>query len=269
MAAPTTTRTVGTRGGGGRGRGRGGRGDSGRNGGRDGPVQWVPVYGHWRAPWTSATEPGLLSPRPAGQVGQAYPMMMSVPPITTMAPVQAPSYDTSGLAHALQAVSLHQPDNDWFLDTGATSHMTGHFGNISQYRSLSPQYSSHVIVGNGSTIPISGTGSSTLQTSSSSFLLKNILHTPNLVKNLISVRKFTTDNSCSIEFDPLGFSLKDLQTKKEIMRSNSCGDLYPFFGGNTLISSAFLATTSTSVDVWHQRLGHPGRHTMSTFFSQF
>ncbi|XP_066374614.1 DNA-directed RNA polymerase II subunit rpb1-like [Miscanthus floridulus] len=44
-----------------------------------------------------------------------------------------------------------------------------------------------------------------------------------------SVRRFTTDNNCSIEFDPFDLSVKDLQTRSVIARCNSTGDLYPFF----------------------------------------
>ena len=37
----------------------------------------------------------------------------------------------------------------------------------------------------------------------------NVLHAPKIIKNLISVRKFTIDNSVIVEFDPFGFSVKD------------------------------------------------------------
>lgn len=57
--------------------------------------------------------------------------------------------------------------------------------------------------------------------------LKNVLHAPQLIKNLVDVRRFTHDNSVSVEFDPFGFSMKDLQMGMLIMRYLSSGDLYP------------------------------------------
>jgi hypothetical protein len=72
-----------------------------------------------------------------------------------------------------------------------------------------------------------------------------------LIKDLISVRQFTTDNNCSVEFDPLGCSVKDLPTWRVILRCDSFGPLYPLRS----TTSSLHATTSS---LWHQRLGHPG-----------
>ena len=54
-----------------------------------------------------------------------------------------------------------------------------------------------------------------------SLSLNNILCTPKLMKNLIYIRKFTTYNNVSTEFDPLDFSIKALGTGKQILRFNS------------------------------------------------
>ena len=62
---------------------------------------------------------------------------------------------------------------------------------------------------------------------------------PNIIKNLISIRRFTTNNNCSIEFDPFGLSVKDLHTRNVIARCNSSGDLYPFYPTSTS-ATAFL-----------------------------
>jgi transposase InsO family protein len=124
-------------------------------------------------------------------------------------------------------------------------------------------------VANGSRLPILGTGYTHLQAPNINFLLVSILHTPSLVSNLISVRKFTTDNWCSIEFDPFDFSMKDLITKTPLPRSNSLGDLYPFTGFSKLHNNFALSTTVSSVDVWHQRLGHPSNASLSHLISKF
>ncbi|WVZ93018.1 hypothetical protein U9M48_039041 [Paspalum notatum var. saurae] len=136
------------------------------------------------------------------------------------------------------------------MDTGATSHMPSSDGIL---LSRTPPYYSSITVGNGTSIPVIAQGHSLLPASSSVFNLNNVL-VPSLVRNLLSVHQFTRDNSCSVEFDPFGFSVKDLQTRREIFRCTSSGDLYTFPAGHSSIAHAHLAVPST---VWHQRLGHP------------
>ena len=92
-------------------------------------------------------------------------------------------------------------------------------------------------------------------------ILKNVLVVPHLVKNLISIRRFTIDNLCSIEFDPFGFSVKDLRTKAVIIRCNSHGELYVLPSPATTAYGLLAASTST--ELWHHRLGHPGRDATS------
>ena len=65
------------------------------------------------------------------------------------------------------------------------------------------------------------------QSWSSSLRLNNVLVSPQLIKNLISVRQFTIDNNCFEEFDPAGCSVKVLPSRTEIVRCNSSGPLYP------------------------------------------
>ena len=72
-----------------------------------------------------------------------------------------------------------------------------------------PHSDSFITFANGSNIPISCHGTSTLLAADTTFDLNNVLIAPSLVRNLLPVHQFTRDNSCSIEFDALGFSIKD------------------------------------------------------------
>jgi hypothetical protein len=113
---------------------------------------------------------------------------------------------------------------DWVMDLGATSHMASEAGILLSH-SL-PPFSSHVTIDNDVSLPISSTGHTTLPLSSRPFALNNVLIVPHIIKNLLYVRQFSTDNNVSIEFDPFGFSLKDLRTRRVITRYNSLGPLY-------------------------------------------
>jgi hypothetical protein len=118
-------------------------------------------------------------------------------------------------------------------------------------------------------LPILGTGYTHLRAPNINVLLASVFHTPSLVSNLISVCKFTRDNWCSIEFDPVGFSVKGLITRIPILSSNSSGDLYPFVGFSKLPNNVALSTTVQSVDVWHRQLGHPNSASLSHVLAKF
>lgn len=148
------------------------------------------------------------------------------------------------------------------MDTEATSRMTSSQGNLSSYFKLSKN--NKIIIGNGHSVPIYGLGSTHLDNPHPPLVLNNVLHAPNLIKNLVSVRKFTTDNNVSIEFDPFGFSVKDFQTGMHIMRCESQGNLYPITNRMTKNKAKHPSTfASLSPSIWHNRLGHPGEHVLS------
>lgn len=53
-------------------------------------------------------------------------------------------------------MSLNPPDDQWYMDTGATSHMTTSQGNLSFIFNTS--IPKNILVGNGNTIPIHSYG---------------------------------------------------------------------------------------------------------------
>lgn len=108
-----------------------------------------------------------------------------------------------------------------------------------------------------------------LSTPSTSFFLHNVLHTPTLVTNLISVRQFTRDNNCSIEFGPHGFSVKDLSIEVVLMRCNSSSALYPISNAARIQTPHAFPVTTTSTHLCRQCLGHPGQHTLPSLSSIF
>jgi len=166
------------------------------------------------------------------------------------------SWDQQSLASAFSTMSLNQPaSTDWYFDSGATSHMTSDSSSLSFLSSPRYPFPSSIVVGDGSLLPVTATGAAHLPGSLS---LNNVLVSPKLIKNLISVRQFTTDNNCSVEFDPAGPSVKDLESRRVIARCNSSGPLYPLH----LPAAHALAATSTH-SLWHRRLGHPGHEVLS------
>jgi hypothetical protein len=122
------------------------------------------------------------------------------------------TFDTQAFMAALNNTTVApQLNSEWYVDSGASSHMSGTLSPTLQ--SIHPYpYSSSITIGNGAHLPITHTTSS-IPTNYHSLLLHNILLSPDLVENLISVCKLTCDNLVFVEFDPFGFSIKDLQIK--------------------------------------------------------
>jgi hypothetical protein len=121
-------------------------------------------------------------------------------------------WDQQSLAHSFNTMTLHPPPTsvqDWVADSSVTHHITPSVGNISTPRPLNSSNPSSIIIGNGSSLPITSVGVSVLP---GPFYLNNILLALDMVQSLLSVCRFTIDNWCSIEFDPFGLSVKDLST---------------------------------------------------------
>jgi hypothetical protein len=158
---------------------------------------------------------------------------------------------------------------DCVTDFGASNQTTSDVGNLTSVRSLTFTEPSSIVVGNGLTLLITSVGDSALP---GLFYLNNVLVTPDIIQNLLSVRHFTTDNWCSMEFDPFDLSVKDLSTQNMITKCNSLGPLYtmhlpshPAPSSPTSALSALLASVST----WHRHLGHPGVDVMSKLSHDF
>ena len=80
-------------------------------------------------------------------------------------------------------------------------------------------------------LPIRSTGTSLLCSLISSFVLKNLLHVPDIIKNFLSVSQFTAANKV-LEFHPVSFFVKDLSTQKTLLRGQLKDGLYVFSLGN-------------------------------------
>jgi hypothetical protein len=98
---------------------------------------------------------------------------------------------------------------DWVANYIASHHTTPSADNIFKPHPLNSSNPSSIIVGNDSSFPITSVGDSVL---SGPFYLNNILLAPDIIQSFLSVHRFTTDNWCSMKFDPFGLSVKNITT---------------------------------------------------------
>ncbi|KAL4376068.1 hypothetical protein GQ457_02G029640 [Hibiscus cannabinus] len=197
---------------------------------------------------------------------------------------------------AAQAVS---DDVGWFPDSGATTHLTPDAGII--LNSLPYTRIGKISVANGMTVPISRVGSGSMLTNSRPLMLNNLLHVPNIKKNLLSVSKFTRDNNVSIEFFPDSCAVKDLRTCHVMLQGLENDGLYKLSSADSCsdqqncakavscknvlsvscndlsiatsvcketkeccnaLCSTELGVKAADLEVWHRRLGHPSNSTL-------
>jgi hypothetical protein len=119
-------------------------------------------------------------------------------------------------------------------------------------------------VGNGTGLNIKNFGSSFIHCKSlhkSHFLLKDILHYPNVSANLLFINKFCLDNNCWFALTSSSFTVKDNLIGEVLLQGPSENGLYPIPLHQKSLNkwkglTAHLGVKTTDV-VWHQRLGHP------------
>lgn len=127
------------------------------------------------------------------------------------------------------AASHSSFSNQWYPDSGASHHVTSDMQNIQNI--IPYEGSDQILVGNGQGLPISSSGSyfQSPLNSNVSLVFHNLLHVPNITKNLVRVRKFTKDNRVFFEFHPDVCFLKSQDSRKVLLRGDvEAEGLYKF-----------------------------------------
>ncbi|KAK9132427.1 hypothetical protein Scep_011955 [Stephania cephalantha] len=160
-------------------------------------------------------------------------------------------------------------DGSWYMDSGATSHVTGDSSQMLNNSTYSGTQS--LMVGNGQLLKIAGTGSACIPSVDSKLSFHNTLCVPSIKKNLLSVSQLTRDNNVLIEFHPHVCFVKDLQTNEILLHGTVQNGLYRISGPPAQLPSShaalFVSNKSVS-SLWHFRLGHPAQKTLQQVMHQ-
>lgn len=162
--------------------------------------------------------------------------------------------NTVNLAEALSAgCSLDSgSSSDWFLDTGASAHMTPDANQLDNILNYSG--SDHVTVGNGAHLPISHIGSLSI---SQDLKLRNVLVVPGLTKNLLSIGQLTRDFPVTVTFTESQFCIQNRDIGQLLVTCMLDRGLYVLHSGTAALSAITKnKKLQASFDLWHYRLGH-------------
>ena len=126
------------------------------------------------------------------------------------------------------------------------------------------------MIGDGTGLPITHTGSISFHTPNTSFQLNNVLCVPTMKKNLISISQFCLSNNVSIEFSSSSFIVKELRTGATLLKGKTKDGVYEW-PSSTPIHSPLLAFSSvkTTSSQWHHRLGHPASPILQHILSHY
>ncbi|KAL4384608.1 hypothetical protein GQ457_15G016610 [Hibiscus cannabinus] len=110
------------------------------------------------------------------------------------------------------------PGNEvvWYLDFGATHHITSDRANLQADTAYTGTHS--LLVGNGAKVNITHVDLDSLTSPTRSIQLGDLLCVPDIKKNLLSVSQFARDNNVYFEFYPHHCSVKDIQTKTLLLK---------------------------------------------------
>jgi hypothetical protein len=163
----------------------------------------------------AGAQPGFISPPgfafASPSPWTSMPAASSWPMPPTAPPSGLVGWDAAALA-AFQTPTLTPlMCPEWIADTGATYHITPDPGILTSIRPPSSSLPSSIMVANGSCLLVTSVGAAGTP---GSFRIPDVLVAPSLVHNLLSIRRFTADNSCSVEFNSSGLTVKDSATRR-------------------------------------------------------
>lgn len=139
-------------------------------------------------------------------------------------------------------------DGGWYLDSGATDHVSNDFSNLS----INTQYkgNNQLVVGNGSKLKIASIVHTLLIIFEPYVLqhikLNQILYVPEITKNLIRISKILVDNNVYVEFDKYSCVVKDKKRGTVFMKDVVKDGLYELLSlphNNNQAKSILLSST--------------------------
>ena len=143
-----------------------------------------------------------------------------------------------------------------FLDSRATHHFTSDLS--SRDNPLPFLGDDQVMVGNGKKIDISHIGNVMINSPIKPIKLSHVFHTLAISKQLLSVSKLCHDNKAFVKFYPTFFLVKDLSSKKILLRGNLEDGLYKLLPASTTSSLSSCSnpvfsscSSSAPVQVYH------------------
>ena len=168
----------------------------------------------------------------------------------------------------------NSPFGDWYIDSGASKHVTGQREALSR---LGPGNRSRVSTAGGEILHVEGKGIVEIPTTSGAIKFESVLYVPGITKNLLSVGSIT-DSKRMVLFDSKRVWILDESYQppcaSQILATghrNCRNGLYRFrppeVSANA-VNSFSDPKFKLDLLIWHKRLGHPSHRVLITMQQQ-
>lgn len=157
------------------------------------------------------------------------------------------------------AKTMQGGSNLWYLDNGASNHMTGE---LSKFKEIDENVKGKVRFGDGSIVVIEGKGTIYLKCKTGEEkLLKDVYYIPSLCNNIISLGKLAEDGN-KVIMNGVHLWVYDNEGRLIMKVRKSFNRLYKIItesGG----SECLLSKNDEVAWLWHARLGHVNFNAMN------
>ena len=159
-------------------------------------------------------------------------------------------------------------DNVWYVDSGASNHMTSHGEWFKELQALqSPGY---VETGDDTAHPIAHSGNVPLQDGNVKYLA-DVLHVPNITKNLVFVGQMV-EQGLQVRFNSDGLYIEEFKkNRKLVAQGKKVGRMFTLDVNIPEVNAAMFANGSgvvADIEIWHKRIGHVNVQRLKTMQSQ-
>ena len=145
--------------------------------------------------------------------------------------------------------------DEWFIDSGASAHMTMSDSNFIGVREPN---NNKIIIGDNTQLEVKSTGDVNLQLPKETVTVRDVLCIPNICANLLSVSK-VAKNGNTLIFDRESCRIYDEQNQL-MATAPLVDDLYRLNSSHGAIADKSISKLSTFIaldkQLWHRRLGH-------------
>lgn len=149
---------------------------------------------------------------------------------------------------AFHSEAKQNSEDDWYVDSGASAHMTPNAATLSETKSIKVN---DISAANGDGMRVKSVGDTLLKVDDNNIVANNVLHVPTLSVNLLSVSKIV-EHGNTVLFTRDGCIIKN-QNGAVIAKCKAENGVYKL---KAKTGSCLLTKRSESAYDWHRRLGH-------------
>lgn len=167
-------------------------------------------------------------------------------------PRKGESKETKNAFHAVLLSKDRQlSSHEWYIDSGASQHMTPNAGLLSETKTTSAK---EIVAANNAKMSAFQSGKVTLRVNESNIEVNDVLHVPELSANLLSISKIVKSGN-RVTFDKDGCSIYNGSNVRLALLKETDGVYRLRSEKIECLLSPGSSTTVSAID-WHRRLGH-------------